>query len=818
MEIEQLKNVGIKDLSLVGGKNASLGEMIKNLTPLGINIPDGFVITTICYKNFMENNGLKQTIQQKLADLDPKNLVDLRRTGLEIRMLIHEGEFLPNTEAQIIEAYAQLSANYKDVHGNPQKKTDVAVRSSGTAEDLQDASFAGQQETYLNVRGKYQLLDAIKNCFASLYTDRAISYRHSVGYNGDVALSVCVQKMVRSDLGSAGVAFSIDTESGFKDLVLINGAWGLGELVVSGNVKPDEFIVYKNKLQEGYASIIDKKLGDKDKLIVYGTNPDEKTKTIAANKDKQASFCLEDNMITLLSQWVCLIEDYYTKAYGRWTPIDTEWALDGLSGELFIVQARPETVHANDAHTLLLYKIDKTVDTKILISGVAVGDRIGTGTVKIIHSLDNRGRGDSELDFKDGDVLVTDITDPDWEPIMRKASAIVTNRGGRCCHAAIIAREMGICAVVGTGNATEVLKENSVVTVSCAEGEVGYIYEGIIPYTKDEHVMEEIPRPKTKIMFNCASPSEVFKFHNYPVDGVGLVREEFIINNFIGVHPLALLDYDKIENDVLKMEIDKLTIGYPDKSRYYVDKLAFGLARIAATFYPNEVIVRFSDFKSNEYRNLLGGVEYEPLEENPMIGWRGASRYYDPKFRNAFGLECLAIKKVREQMGLDNVVVMIPFCRTVEELMLVKEVMAEYGLQHQKTELIINTEGVKRLKLFIMCEIPSNVIMADLFCEEVDGFSIGSNDLTQLTLGLDRDSGLVAHIYNERNPAVKWMISHAIKTCKKHGVKIGICGQGPSDYPDFAQFLVQEGIDSISIVPDAYLKTAKAIWDIEQQI
>jgi pyruvate,water dikinase len=810
MTTKLLSEVGIKNVDLVGGKNASLGEMLQNLTGLGIKVPDGFVVTTLGYQRYLNDNDLEPKIKDITSKIDAEDLIDLRRKGLEIRSLIQNAEFSPEMEAEILEQYHVLSNQYKDAYGKTQDSTDVAVRSSSTAEDLQDASFAGQQETYLNVRGKYQLLESIKNCFASLYTDRAISYRKSIEYDGKLSISVCIQKMVRSDLGSAGVAFSIDPESGFRDLIIINGAWGLGELVVQGAVKPDEFIVFKKTLHQGYDAIIDKKMGNKVDMIVYGTNPDQKVKKIPTMKDKVNKFCLSDNNILKLAKWVAIIEKYYTKLYGRWTPVDIEWAVDGLNEELFLVQARPETVHANKSDTTVSqFKINKTKDTTVLIKGIAVGNKISSGKVRIIHSLDNREVGLESIDFDEGDILVTDITDPDWEPIMVKSSAIITNKGGRTSHAAIISREMGLNAVVGTNNCTELLKDGETVTVSCAEGDDGIIYSGIVEYEETKIDLGEIPNLKTNLMFNIASPNEVFKYASYPVRGVGLVREEFIINNFIQVHPCALLNIDdRLEKDSeLKNQINELTIGYNSYTEYYINKLAYGLARIASTFYPHEVIVRFSDFKSNEYCNLLGGKYYEPHEENPMIGWRGASRYYDPRFKDAFGLECLAIKKLREEMGLMNVVVMIPFCRTPEECIKVQEVMEEYGLKR----------GENGLKVYIMCEIPSNVILADEFCKHVDGFSIGSNDLTQLTLGLDRDSELVSHIYNERNPAVKSMISQAIKTCKKNGVKIGICGQGPSDYPDFAAFLVEEGIDSISITPDSILKTVEVVSKIENQ-
>jgi pyruvate,water dikinase len=805
--IKWLHEIGINDINIVGGKNASLGEMISNLSSRGINVPNGFAITTDAYVNFIQYNEFEPKINELLNEIKHEDIVSLRRNGLEIRSLIQNGDFPHDVEDEIINNYTLLSMQYLDTLGKPQTATDVAVRSSSTAEDLHDASFAGQQETYLNVRGRHQVLESIKNCFASLYTDRAISYRKSINYTAAFKISVCIQKMVRSDLYSAGVAFSLDPETGFKDIIVINGAWGLGELVVQGGVKPDEFIIFKKTLEQGYNSIIDKKLGDKRNKIVYGTNPDEKVKMIPVSLDKYDQFCMNDDTALKLGRWVMEIEKYYTDLYGQWIPVDIEWAIDGLSKELYIVQARPETVHSNKIQNVLKeYKINKPMNTIPIVQGVAVGDKISTGRVRIIHTLDNRNTNlADDFDFQNGDILVTDMTDPDWEPIMVKAAAIITNKGGRTCHASIIARELGINAVVGTGNCTDVLKHDQQVTISCAEGDIGYVYDGNIPYETTEIDLLNLPKIKTKIMFNIASPNDVFRYNCYPAKGVGLVREEFIINNFIKAHPSALLEYDRLEPK-LKHEIEQLIKGYATPVEYYVEKLCFGLGRIAATFYPNDVIVRFSDFKSNEYRNLLGGMEFEPVnEENPMIGWRGASRYYSDGFKQAFGLECLAIKRLREEMGLTNVIVMIPFCRTVDECIRVQDVMKEYGLER----------GVNGLQVYIMCEIPSNVILADEFCKYVDGFSIGSNDLTQLTLGLDRDSALVSHIYDERNPSVKRMISWAIQACKKNGVKIGICGQGPSDYPNFAQFLVEEGIDSISITPDALLKTVVAISEIE---
>lgn len=799
--ILELSQVGINDIETVGGKNASLGEMIQNLTSLGINIPNGFVVTVAAYREFLEYNHLESTISHIINSIDHGNIESLRRGGQQVRMLLKNGRFPKEMSEVIIKAYEKLSSDYN------QEYTDVAVRSSATAEDLPDASFAGQQETFLNVRGPASLMDAVRNCIASLFTDRAISYRQGFGYDHFlVGLSICVQKMVRSDLGASGVAFSLDTESGFKDVVVINGSYGLGEMVVQGSILPDEFIVFKPTLKAGFNPIIEKKLGVKDEMMVYGDKADERVKIIPTEKSFQHRFCLPDSTVIQLADWIVKIEDYYTKIKKRWTPMDVEWAFDGLSKELFIVQARPETIHSQIEHNKITeYSIShNTKEQKILLKGIAVGDKIGSGKVNILYSMDKRVIEGHE--FTDGDVLVTDMTDPDWEPVMKKASAIVTNKGGRTCHAAIVARELGVPAIVGCGNATTVLQEGDEVTVSCAEGETGLIYEGIIDYVTTEYDLADLPAIKTSVMLNVASPSMCFKFSHLPNSGVGLAREEFIINNYIQVHPLALLHHKALNDLLLTKEIEKRIFGYDNEEDFFIKKLSYGIAKIGAAFYPNPVIVRFSDFKTNEYYNLLGGNHFEPHEENPMIGWRGASRYYSDEYKAAFGLECKAIKIVREEMGLDNVVVMIPFCRTVEELIKVKEVMKEFGLER----------GKNKLELYLMAEIPSNIILADDFAKHIDGFSIGSNDLTQLTLGLDRDSSLVAHLYDERNPAVKQMIAKLIESAKRNGVKVGICGQGPSDFPDFAQFLVEQGIDSISLTPDSVIKTIKAIASFDK--
>jgi pyruvate,water dikinase len=803
--ILNLNEVGHTDISVVGGKNASLGEMLQHLSGIGINIPAGFVITVAAYKEFIEYNKLDKTIKDIINGIELDNIESLRRGGLQVRQLIKNGKFPEKIEKQIIEAYSTLSGTYG------QEITDVAVRSSATAEDLPDASFAGQQETYLNVRGPEQLISSVRNCFASLFTDRAINYRENFGYDHfQVGLSVCVQKMVRSDLAASGVAFSLDTESGFKDVVVINGSYGLGEMVVQGAISPDEYIIFKPTLKNHYTPIIEKKMGVKDKKMVYGDDPDERVRIIPTEKQSQKEFCISDERALQLAKWVVQIEEYYSKLKNKWCPMDVEWAVDGLSDELFIVQARPETIHSQkDNKKITEYRIDdETRAEKIILKGIAVGDKIASGKVKIMYSLDGRTGNLDGNDFQAGDVLVTDMTDPDWEPIMKKAAAIITNKGGRTCHAAIVAREMGVPAIVGCGNATELIVDDQLITASCGEGDTGIIYNGAIKFKSTEVNIDDFPKVKTPIMLNVASPDMAFQFSHIPNAGVGLAREEFIINNFIQAHPLALMQHHKLGDKELSDKIQKLIAGYENEETFFVKKLSYGIAKIASAFYPNKVIVRFSDFKSNEYKNLLGGKYFEPDEENPMIGWRGASRYYSDAYKEAFGLECKAIRRVREKMGLKNVVVMVPFCRTVEELIKVQEVMAEFGLKR----------GKNGLEVYLMAEIPSNIIMAKEFAEHIDGFSIGSNDLTQLTLGLDRDSSLVAHLYDERNPAVKRMLSLLISTAKKAGVKVGICGQGPSDFPDFAKFLVEEGIDSISVTPDSVFKTLKALSSVEKQV
>lgn len=807
MNILWMDQVNIDDKMIVGGKNASLGEMYQYLGNKGIKVPFGFMITATAYKKFINHNNLEEKISNLLKKIDYDDSVSLKRIGMSIRTEIQNGDFPDEMNKEIARFYEELSKKYNDNNGEPQMYTDVAVRSSGTAEDMPDASFAGQQETYLNVRGKQKVIESIRNCFASLYTDRAISYRESMGYNDEVHISVCVQKMVRSDLGSAGVAFSIDPESGFKDVILINSSWGLGEMVVGGSIQPDEIIVFKNTLSEGYFPIIDKKLGLKNQKMIYGTNPDQKTKIVSVDIGRQNSFSINRVQILKLSKWIMLIEDYYTEKLGKWTPLDVEWAVDGLSGDLYIVQARPETIHSRrNMNKLKEFKLIKEKNTEPILSGTAVGNNIGKGKVKIMYNMDSRDNGDGFENFKKGDILVTDMTDPDWEPIMKLSSGIITNKGGRVCHASIVARELNIPAIVGTENGTKILENNQNITISCGEGEVGYVYEGDIPCETNEINIDELPKVKTKVMLNVGTPENAFASSFLPNSGVGLAREEFIINNFVGIHPMALLKHNSLNDQELSDEIKKRIRGHKTEVNFYVNKLSYGIARIATAFYPNPVIVRFSDFKSNEYANLLGGKYFEPNEENPMIGWRGASRYYSPKFKEAFLLECRAIKEVREIMGLKNVIVMIPFCRTVSECEKVLDVMREGGLER----------GIEGLKVYLMCELPSNVILAKQFCKLVDGFSIGSNDLTQLTLGIDRDSELISHIYDERNEAVKTMIKNVIEICHENNTKVGICGQGPSDFPDFAQFLIENNIDSLSVTPDSLPNTLKIVKSVEK--
>ena len=785
------EEVGIADIPLVGGKNASLGEMIRQLKPKGVNVPNGFATSAYAFRHFIEKAGLEAKLRELFADLDVEDMTNLRDRGREARALVLSTPFPDDLQMAIAMSYQKLC----DCEISCGKEADVAVRSSATAEDLPDASFAGQQETYLNVYGANEVVEACHRCFASLFTDRAISYRTINGFDHfDVALSVGVQKMVRSDLAASGVMFSIDTETGFKNAALITAAYGLGENVVQGAVNPDEFFVFKPTLKQGFRPILEKRLGTKEIKMVYDIGGGKMTKNISVPVSERVKFAITDDEILKLAEWACIIEDHYSEVRGKLSPMDIEWAKDGNSGELFIVQARPETVQSQKSGNILRnYKLHGSSDvpSNVLITGRAVGEMIGQGKANVIlevHGIE---------DFQEGQVLVTNKTDPDWEPIMKKASAIVTNQGGRTCHAAIIAREMGIPAIVGCGNATGTIKSGQEVTVSCAEGEEGRVYDGLVPFEIVETSLDNLPKLSTKILMNVGNPEEAFGLSAIPCDGVGLARMEFIIANHIKTHPLALMNFDSLEDKAAKWEISQLTARYENKADFFVDKLAHGIGTIAAAFYPKPVVVRMSDFKSNEYANLLGGRAFEPTEENPMIGWRGASRYYDPKYREAYGLECQALKRVRDDMGLINVIPMIPFCRTPEEGRKVIAEMAKHGLK----------QGENGLEVYVMCEIPSNVILADEFAKVFDGFSIGSNDLTQLMLGLDRDSSLVAHIFDERNEAVKAMVRAVIKSAKANHRKIGICGQAPSDYPEFARFLVEQGIDSISLNPDSVLKT-----------
>ncbi|VVO60465.1 Phosphoenolpyruvate synthase [Pseudomonas fluorescens] len=776
--VVSLDKLGVHDVEHVGGKNASLGEMISNLAGAGVSVPGGFATTAQAYRDFLELSGLNEQIHAALDALDVDDVNALAKTGAQIRQWIMEAEFPEKLNAEIRTAFATLSA------GNPDMA--VAVRSSATAEDLPDASFAGQQETFLNIRGVENVIRAAKEVFASLFNDRAISYRVHQGFDHKlVALSAGVQRMVRSETGTAGVMFTLDTESGFRDVVFITGAYGLGETVVQGAVNPDEFYVHKGTLAAGRPAILRRNLGSKAIKMIYGevATAGKSVKTIDVDKADRARFCLSDAEVSELAKQAMIIEKHYK------CPMDIEWAKDGDDGKLYIVQARPETVKSRTSANVMERYLLKETGT-VLVEGRAIGQRIGAGKVRIIKDV-------SEMDkVQPGDVLVSDMTDPDWEPVMKRASAIVTNRGGRTCHAAIIARELGIPAVVGCGNATQLLKDGQGVTVSCAEGDTGYIFEGELGFDIKKNSVDAMPDLPFKIMMNVGNPDRAFDFAQLPNAGVGLARLEFIINRMIGVHPKALLNYDGLPQDI-KDSVDKRIAGYDDPVGFYVEKLVEGISTLAAAFYPKKVIVRLSDFKSNEYANLIGGKLYEPEEENPMLGFRGASRYISEAFRDCFELECRALKRVRNEMGLTNVEIMVPFVRTLGEASQVVDLLAENGL----------ARGENGLRVIMMCELPSNAILAEEFLEFFDGFSIGSNDLTQLTLGLDRDSGIIAHLFDERNPAVKKLLANAIQACNKAGKYIGICGQGPSDHPDLAKWLMEQGIESVSLNPDSVLET-----------
>jgi pyruvate,water dikinase len=783
------EELGRNDVSRVGGKNASLGEMVRALDSQGVKVPPGFATTADAYWGFVEANGLKATMASALADLKTGK-EPLSEVGHTIRRAFLRGDWPAETANAITSAYRELCRRVG------RQNTDVAVRSSATAEDLPDASFAGQQETFLNIRGEAALLDACRRCYASLFTDRAISYRNAKGFDHlKVALSVGVQKMVRSDLGSAGVMFSIDTETGFDKVVVINAAWGLGENVVQGTVDPDEYQVFKPLLSDAsLAPIVEKKLGGKTLKMVYATGGQSPTRNVPTSRAERASFVLKDPDILQLARWACAIEDHYGM------PMDMEWAKDGQTSELYIVQARPETVQSQKGSgALKSYQIKSK--GRMLVAGLSIGDAIVAGKVCLIRSPQDIER------FEDGAILATETTDPDWVPIMKRAAGIVTDHGGRTSHAAIVSRELGLPAIVGTGNATEVLHDDQEVTLSCAEGDEGFVYEGIGEFEVNELSITDIPTTRTHVMLNLANPAAAFRWWRLPADGIGLARMEFVVNNHIKVHPMALVRFDTLRDEDARQRIIELTRGYEDKTEYFVDRLARGLARIAAACHPNPVIVRMSDFKTNEYANLIGGSEFEPKEENPMLGFRGASRYYSPRYREGFALECLAIRRLRQAMGFKNVIVMIPFCRSVTEADRVLEVMAENGLRR----------GEGGLEVYVMCEIPSNVVLAKAFAERFDGFSIGSNDLTQLTLGVDRDSEELAELFNEQDEAVKWMIRTVIQAAARSGAKVGLCGQAPSDHPEFAAFLVECGIDSISVSPDSFIAVKQHVAQAEAQ-
>ena len=785
--IKPLRELGMDDVGLVGGKNASLGEMIRSLADAGVSVPDGYATTAKAFWDFLDHNELRERIQARLEGLDIDDVNQLTKAGKDIRQWIIDAPFQAELQQSIIDAYVSMSAEIKS-------GVSIAVRSSATAEDLPDASFAGQQETFLNVRGIDAVLHKVKEVFASLYNDRAIAYRvHQNFAHEEVALSAGLQRMVRSDIGASGVMFTLDTESGFKDVVFITASYGLGETVVRGLVNPDEYYVYKKSLTEGKSAVLSRSVGSKAIKMIYCDDPDsdKSVKTVDVSADESTAFCLTDEQLEELAKQAVVIEIHY----GR--PMDIEWVLDGEDKQLYIVQARPETVQSRtNANVIERYQLNE--QSKVLTQGAAIGQKIGAGKARVIEKLEDMD------DLKEGDVLVTEMTDPDWEPVMKRASAIVTNRGGRTCHAAIIARELGVPVVVGCGDATTQIKYGEPVTVACSEGENGFIYDGILDFQVNRAELDNMPPVPLKIMMNVGNPGKAMSFAAIPNAGVGLARLEFIINNKIGIHPRALLEYSDQKKDV-KAKIDKRIKPYGDPVDFYVKNIAEGIATLGAAFAPNPVIVRLSDFKSNEYANLIGGERYEPNEENPMIGYRGTSRYLSEDFEACFELECRALRYVRKDMGIDNVWVMVPFVRTLSQAEDVVELLAKYGLKR----------GENGLKLIMMCEVPSNAILADQFLEHFDGFSIGSNDMTQLTLALDRDSGLVSDLFDERNEAVKFMLSRAIQACKKAGKYIGICGQDPSDHPDLAKWLVDEGIESISLNPDTVIDTWLYVAEVD---
>lgn len=788
--IKRFQEIHINDLPLVGGKNSSLGEMFNQLSSEGIKVPDGFATVSNAFWRFLEHNKLKQPLQDLLNQLDRKNFINLKEIGGKARKMMMNAA-MPN------ELKIEIADNYKKLAG--ENEIAVAVRSSATAEDLPQASFAGQHESYLNVKGSEAVVEAVQKCFASLYTDRAIKYREDNNFAHEkVALSVGIQKMVRSDKACSGVGFTLEPESGFRDIVHLAGVWGLGENIVQGAVTPDEFLIFKPTLRKGKNAIVQKKLGEKAKMMIYaeGDQTTSSTINIDTPKDKQEQYVLNDEEILTLAKWSLVIEDHYQK------PMDIEWAKDGVSNELFIIQARPETVHSQkDPLKIREYRLLEKGQS--LTSGEAIGSKLMIGTARILNSP-------SEADkLKEGEVVVTDITSPDWDPVLKRSGAIITNKGGRTSHASIVARELGVPAIVGCGDASTQIKDGDTITVSCCEGKTGFVYKGELKYKITELDFRNVRKPaKTETMLIIGDPDQAFKLSFYPNDGVGLMRIEFIITHFIRIHPMALMRFNELKEESVKQQIEKLTHHYADKRKYFIDKLAQGIGTIAAAFYPKDVIVRMSDFKTNEYANLIGGKNFEPKEENPMLGFRGASRYYNDLYKDGFQLECEAIKMVRKEMGLTNVKVMIPFCRTVEEGKKVIEVMQTNGLDRNADPM---------LEIYVMAEIPSNVLQAEEFAELFDGFSIGSNDLTQLTLGIDRDSALVANLFNEQNKSAKTMIAMMIDRARKSGTKIGLCGQAPSDFPEFAQFLVERGINSISFNADALLTGINNIVEAEQK-
>ena len=793
--IKWFKEIGIKDVAEVGGKNASLGEMYNALSPLGVNVPNGFAVTATAYKHYLDYNNLWEPLAKLFENFNPDDIDQLRHVGKTARELIMQGEVPPDLKEEILDGYHELQKEYGE-------DVSLAVRSSATAEDSPTASFAGQNETYLNIKGDDNLIWAYKMCLASNFTDRSINYKYTHHFDPmKVYLSVVVMKMVRSNLGSSGVMFSIDTETGFRDVVFINAAWGLGENVVQGTIEPDAFYVHKPTYKKGYKAVLKRHLGSKELMMVFSETlekanlAEQFTKNIKTPIEKRMKFAINDEEILQLGDWAMKIEEHYSQLNGRYTPMDMEWAKDGIDGKLYMVQARPETVHSQEK--LTEFEIYRLLEKgKVLLTGHAVGEKIGAGKVKIMFSM-------AEADkFEEGDVLVAPTTSPDWEPVMKKASAIITETGGRTCHAAIVSRELGKPAVVGAKNATKVLHDNQPVTVSCAEGEIGKVYEGILKYEVQRVDVSKLPRPKTKIMMNLGNPELAFSLAKLPVDGIGLARMEFIINNYIKAHPMAI-KHPELLSETEKALIDELSFPFDgDAEDFFIKTLSEGVATIASSVYPKKCIVRMSDFKSNEYANLLGGRHFEPIEDNPMIGFRGAARYTHPQYADGFALECKAMKRAIEEMGFENIVLMIPFCRRVEEAKRVKEAMAKHGLEN--------------VPVYMMCEIPSNVILIDEFLKIYDGISIGTNDLTQLTLGVDRDSDIVAFDYDERDPAVLKMVQMAVEGARRHDKYSGLCGQAPSDYPEFAEFLVRIGIESMSLNPDSVLKIIKAVAEMER--